>query len=140
VTRLQIDLLGGFDARLDGAGMKFRTRKIQALVAYLAVPLAQAHTRDTLTALLWGDLAPRQARAGLRQALFSLRQSVGDDVLQLEAEHVALVAPAVDVARFEAVTEKMELARSHAAAAASHLRALGMTFWLPEVARRLARG
>jgi hypothetical protein len=60
VTGLQLDLLGGFDARLDGAGVKFRTRK-------------------------------------------------------------------------------REPARSHAAAA-SRLRALGMTFWLPDVERRLARG
>src|SRR5262249_7003867 len=65
---------------------------------YLAIPLGQAHQRDKLAALLWGDTRETQARAGLRHAIFSLRKLLGHtDALRLDGETIALDPAAVDV-------------------------------------------
>src|SRR5262245_39659360 len=105
MARLSLTLFGGFRALLDndqalGIGIK----KSQALLAYLAVPLGQAHPRDKLATLLWGDMRDAQARAGLRQTLFTLRKILGDpEPLRLVGETVALepTLVAVDVGTFE---------------------------------------
>jgi len=108
MTRLHLELLGGFSARLDGGRpCSLPTRKAQALLAYLALPAGQYHSRDKLTALLWGDTAEVQARQSFRQALAAIRRAIGDgerDVLLVRGDTVALGAAGavVDVAAFEA--------------------------------------
>ena len=53
MVRLSLTLLGDFQARLGpGAPLRLRTRKTQALLAYLASPPGQSHSRDKLAALL----------------------------------------------------------------------------------------
>ena len=104
---LKLTLLGGFQAHLDaGAALVLPTRKAQALVAYLAVPLGQAHPREKLATLLWGDMQEAQARGNLRYALSRIRKALPRSALSslvLEGPSVAL-DPAVvdvDVARLE---------------------------------------
>jgi DNA-binding SARP family transcriptional activator len=46
------------------------------LLAYLALHAGQPHDREKLQGLLWPDAASRQARASLRQALFTLRKAL----------------------------------------------------------------
>ena len=46
-------------------------------MAFLALPLGRAHSRDKLAALLWGDMGQSEARRNLRKALFSLRRALG---------------------------------------------------------------
>jgi DNA-binding SARP family transcriptional activator len=81
------------------------TRKTQALLAYLAVPPGRAHSRESLAALLWGDLPQPQARASVRVALYRLRKAIPSAVrsLSIDGETVALRAGAVavDAAVFE---------------------------------------
>jgi DNA-binding SARP family transcriptional activator len=103
MARLTLTLMGGFQARL-GAGppLMLPTKKIQALLAYLALPPGRAHARDKLAAMLWGDLSQGRARNSLRQALFSLRQAVvpvRPACLCMEGATVALQAEAVDTTR-----------------------------------------
>jgi DNA-binding SARP family transcriptional activator len=103
MARLSLTLLGGFSVRSDAGPVSVPTKKAQALLAYLALPLGQAHPRDKLASLLWGDTADEQARASLRQALFALRKALPVAALRAEGETVAL-DPArmeVDVAAFE---------------------------------------
>lgn len=108
MARLHLELLGGFSARLDGGRpCVLPTRKVQALLAYLALPPGRFHSREKLTALLWGDTTESQARQSFRQALASLRRILGDregpwlltrgDTLALDPKAVA-----VDVAELEA--------------------------------------
>jgi DNA-binding SARP family transcriptional activator len=99
MTRLELTLLGGFRARLDaGPPLALPTRKAQALLAYLAMPLGQAHPRDKVAALLWGDMRQPQARASLRQALAAIRRTLaGVEALRVDAETVALDPTTVSV-------------------------------------------
>lgn len=51
-ARLELRLLGGFDARLQGgAALLLPTKKTRALLAYLALPLGHAHARENLARL-----------------------------------------------------------------------------------------
>src|SRR5262245_7908299 len=101
MAKLSLTLLGGFQARLDpGPALALPTRKTQALLAYLALPLGQAHPRDKLAALLWGGIREESARASLRQALFAIRRALAEaegEVLRQDADALALVAGAADV-------------------------------------------
>jgi predicted ATPase/DNA-binding SARP family transcriptional activator len=99
MARLCLTLLGGFQARLDpGPPLALPTRKSQALLAYLALPLGRSHARDTLAALLWGGARQEAARTGLRQALFCIRKALGDadGALRHEGDSLALEPAAVD--------------------------------------------
>src|SRR5262245_6120402 len=103
MARLELTLLGGFQARLVPRGpINVPTRKARALLAYLALPPGKPHARDRLAALLWGDLPQAQSRGSLRKALFWLRQALGDRVIA-DAETVELNADAasIDVGQFE---------------------------------------
>src|SRR5438046_1165575 len=101
MARLDVSLLGGFQARLEsGSPLALPTKKAQALLGYLAIPLGQAHARDKLAALLWGGIREESARASLRQALFAIRKALGETkplALLLEGETLALNRSVVDV-------------------------------------------
>jgi DNA-binding SARP family transcriptional activator len=81
---IALRLLGPVDLRgPDGRVLRMvlAQPKRLALLAYLAAakPLG-FHSRDTLLALLWPELDQEHARAALRQAVYVLRQALGDDV------------------------------------------------------------
>src|SRR5262245_20015017 len=125
MARLCLQLFGGFRAKLEpGSLVRMPTRKSEALVAYLAVPLGQPHPRDKLASLLWGELPEAQARASLRQELFRLRRAMGSidmdrAYLASDADGIALdpAAVKVDVAVFEqavATASPEDLARAAA--------------------------
>src|SRR5919201_958149 len=99
MAQLHLTLLGGFHARLEpGSAIALPTRKSQALLAYLALPLGRAHPRDKLAALLWGGIRDESARASLRQALFAIRRALGDTAaLQQDGDTLALAPAAVEV-------------------------------------------
>src|SRR5262245_32870728 len=97
--RLSLRLLGDFQAEL-GRPVRLRTRKTQALLAYLALPPGHSHSRDKLATLLWGDLSQSQARSRFRETLFALGRSLSEadpPCLTLVGESVALDAGSVDV-------------------------------------------
>ncbi len=63
---LTLRLLGGLDARTDGAGtLTTPTRKGRALLAVLATSPDMRRSRERLAALLWERSAEEQARASL---------------------------------------------------------------------------
>src|SRR5437773_5037342 len=101
MARLGLLLLGGFQARLDtGQALGLPTKKAQALLTYLAIPLGRPHPRDKLAALLWGGIREESARASLRQALFAIRKALRETkppALMLEGETLALNRSVVDV-------------------------------------------
>lgn len=107
MPRLQIKLLGGFQARAaGGSAIDIASRKTRALLAYLALPPGRPHTRDALVALLWSDRDDKQAHASLRQALVELGRALegvaptplvkNRDTLSVDPESVAVDAVAFE--------------------------------------------
>ena len=82
--------------------------KSRALLAYLALEPGP-HSREKLTALLWGEYPDEKARASLRQALRHLREALGD-AIEVDRTTVDLARGAVtcDVTDFVARAERAE--------------------------------
>jgi DNA-binding SARP family transcriptional activator len=79
MAHLSLSLLGPFQAwTADGVFQPFRTVKERALLAYLVVENGQLHHREDLAELLWPDRSEGVARNNLRQALYGIRQGVGE--------------------------------------------------------------
>lgn len=74
MAHLSLSLFGACEASCDGAPLTgFRSQKVRALLAYLAVHAERAHGRETLAAFLWPEQGEEAARTYLRQALVNLR-------------------------------------------------------------------
>jgi Tol biopolymer transport system component/DNA-binding SARP family transcriptional activator len=72
-----------------------RQPKRLALLAYLASPCPGTwHRRDMLLALFWPELDTSHARTSLRNSLYVLRQSLGDDVLRNRGDEEISIDPA----------------------------------------------
>jgi len=88
-TVLEIRLFGGLYVGQQGLPVSgFVSSKAPALLAYLAVT-GRAHQRDSLAALLWGELPEADARNNLRQALANLRKLLAP-YLVISRESVAV--------------------------------------------------
>ncbi len=84
MARLSIWLLGPFLAELGGERLSgFRSDKVRALLAYLAMEAHRPWIRSTLAGLLWPDFPEQAALSNLRNALSNLRRVLGDS----HAEH-----------------------------------------------------
>ncbi len=123
MMHVELKLLGGFELSFRSRPVPLRQRKLQALLAYLAVRAGRPHSRETVTALLWGDTPERLARQSLRQATFRLRRVLATarrPGLLTERNAVTLRRGLVDldVAAFE------RLARGHTQAALAAAAAL----------------
>jgi TolB-like protein len=97
--RLQLALLGRFQLTGPKGRIDLGSKKLCALVAYLAC--AGPATREKLTTLLWGGHFEAQARQNLRKALSRLRAMLGEDAITGDEVNVALVAIDCDVPLFE---------------------------------------
>ncbi|HEV2812175.1 MAG TPA: hypothetical protein VGW10_02885, partial [Solirubrobacteraceae bacterium] len=76
---LRIRVLGGLALEADGEPRPLpETARGRALLAFCALNPG-AHPRGRLAAALRPDVLDRSARATLRQAIWALRQAVGDD-------------------------------------------------------------
>src|SRR5262245_26588507 len=99
----QLSVLGRFELIGPDGPIDLTSKKLAALLVFLACTAPQAHSRDKLMTLLWGSHFDAQARQNLRQALRRLRRVLGEDALISSGESVS-VQPGViacDVARFE---------------------------------------
>ena len=109
---LNINLFGSFDVRSQpDRPIDLRSRKAQALLAYLSAHLGQPQLRDKLSALLWPEVDDSQARQSLRQALSALRRAidVGErSALRIEGDTVTLDAKGVraDVITFTSLVAR----------------------------------
>jgi DNA-binding SARP family transcriptional activator len=122
--RLEIHLLGSFQATLDGEPLDgIRSDKTRALLAYLAVETGRTHNRNALSALLWGESPEAAARASLRSSLSNLRRLIrqlaadGDSPILDITRHsarfdVGLDTCWLDVAEFDALIDACH-AHSH---------------------------
>src|SRR5215475_2318035 len=106
MASLELDLLGEFRARAAGVAVDVPGRKERALLAVLALPPGQRHSRDKLAGLLWSGRGDKQARDSLKSAISRLKEAFGSlhpPPIISDREYVALDRGkvAVDVASFE---------------------------------------
>ena len=79
MAKLSLSLLGSFQAFLgEELITNFKSNKVRALLAYLAVEADKLHRRESLAGLLWPDWPNRDALSNLRYTLSDLRNAIGD--------------------------------------------------------------
>jgi DNA-binding SARP family transcriptional activator/predicted ATPase len=79
MAHLSLSLMGSFQVTLDGQPVTdFKSNKVRALLAYLAMEADRPHRRELLAGLLWPDWPDRDALSNLRYALSDLRRAIGD--------------------------------------------------------------
>lgn len=103
MSATKLTLFGPPRLERDGQPVDVSRRKSLAMLAYLAAT-GQAHSRDALAALFWPEAPQRRARGNLRRALSDLNRELGEGLLLLEGETVALTAEEnlwLDVAQFQ---------------------------------------
>ncbi|MDY0020755.1 MAG: BTAD domain-containing putative transcriptional regulator, partial [Anaerolineae bacterium] len=77
MSHLSIQLLGAFQAQLDGKPVtELKTDKTRALLSYLAVEAGTPYRRESLAALLWPDCSEEASSRSLRQALSQLNHAL----------------------------------------------------------------
>ena len=111
MIQLDLRLFGGFAASVAGEAVtQFRTDKMRALLAYLAMNGGRPFRRELLATLLWPDWSDEDARRNLRQTLHRLRQmldklapNLGKDLFTTTRQTVQLNGTAVslDVTHFQ---------------------------------------
>lgn len=110
MARWSFRFFGPFVVEHHGVPLRgFRSDKVRALLAFLAVQPGRPWSRSTLADLLWADYPERTARANLRNALSNVRHvlddaAATDPFLQLTDATVAASASAdrwTDVLAFQ---------------------------------------
>jgi WD40 repeat protein/serine/threonine protein kinase/two-component SAPR family response regulator len=117
MNKITLHMLGPFQADLDGQAItNFRTRKVQALLIYLATE-NKAYQRELLLDLLWPGLPERSARSNLRQIVYYLRNLIpatpdnGQQLIIANRQEILLNPEAdiqADTAAFAALLEKSQ--------------------------------
>lgn len=109
----RLHLLGGLalegpDGPLEG---RIAQRSRQALLALLATPVDRPVSRDKLIALLWPESPSKQARRHLSDALYDVRQELGEQAVVAVGDDLRLDPDAVvtDVSEFETAMSKGDL-------------------------------
>lgn len=114
MARLEIRLLGSFEAALEGDLVTdFETNAARALLAYLAADPGHARPRPSLAEMLWPDRPEGAALSNLRHVLSMLRRALGDrpaepTILLADSSSLALAASEdvwVDLAEFERLAQ-----------------------------------
>ncbi len=112
MVQLHVNLLGAPRILSEGEAVNLGRKKVLALLAYLVVT-DRPHSRDALATLFWPDYDQSGARANLRRDISRLRQTIGEEFVDLEGDQVRIADEAgvtTDVAIFHRL---VDLAISH---------------------------
>ncbi len=117
-TSFRLTTFGGLTLTSESAELTGRTtqRRRLALLALLAVARDRGLTRDRLLGLLWPEHDEGRGRHALAQAIYALRQQLGESAIITGVDDVRL-NPAVvtsDVAEFDAALAAGDLERAAA--------------------------
>jgi DNA-binding SARP family transcriptional activator len=106
-----IELLGGLRVTENAHALNVSGARAVSLLAYLALHPHTPHAREFLAELLSPDAPPERVRRNFTDALYRLRQTLGADWLEVDAERVGLAENAaltVDVWEFERLAASAE--------------------------------
>ena len=74
---LHLCFLGSYQVTLGGRPIKrFRSIKVQGLLAFLSIEAGRPHQREVLAGMFWPEQPEQVARQNLRQSLYQLRQLI----------------------------------------------------------------
>ncbi len=77
MSMLSVHLFGEFRVLYDNQPLSgFEVRKVQELFCYVLLHRDRSHTREMLSAMLWGDTSPSQSKANLRKTLWQLQAAL----------------------------------------------------------------
>lgn len=99
-VEIRIEVLGSPAIVAHGQRFEHPSRKVMALLVYLAMRADEHLSRGHLAGLLWADSAEEQARANLRQTLSQLRklfQSAGRDPILVPFDKIVLQSQGITV-------------------------------------------
>ena len=99
--KLEVRLLGPFEAVVAGQPVEVPGAKRQALVACLALRAGRVVPTDTLVEALWGSELPAAPRNAVQHHVTRLRRALGTDTIRLAADGYALDGAVVDAIQFE---------------------------------------
>ena len=111
---LKINLFGQMTAEIDAAPLRFETRKVAALLAYLIFHPG-GNRREKLAALFWPDFDAVHAMANLRRALGSLIHTLPPGYVLADRETICWDEPGplnIDVRDFQ---DGLRAVRGHTA-------------------------
>ena len=115
MSRLTLTLFGSLTISLDGQPVtRLESDKVRGLLARLALEPERAFRRETLSALFWPETPASRAAPNLRQALYALRQAIGDAYLLVTPQTVQFNAAAdaqVDVLTWRALLRETQTHR-----------------------------
>jgi DNA-binding SARP family transcriptional activator len=110
LPRLELVCFGAATARLDGhdAPPDVVWRRHLALLVYLALSPGLTRSREHLIGLFWPEIPEERARRAFNQALYRLRQSLGEARLQSRSDAVTLneAGLEVDALKFAGLAER----------------------------------
>ena len=112
--RLNLYLLGSPQIELDNQPIDIRLQKALALLFLLAID-RQNHWRDTLATFFWPNCSQGQARSYLRNALWVLKESLGEGRLLAHREVVGLYQQNSYYLDVEAFQEHLQSVNHHRA-------------------------
>ena len=108
VPRLSLYFLGTPRVELNDQPIALDRRKMVALLVYLSVERGQ-HQRTSLSSLLWADYEQAKAFKNLRQTLWEIQRTLGENWLETDRETIGLNLKAdiqLDVETFNSLIEK----------------------------------
>jgi DNA-binding SARP family transcriptional activator len=80
MTQLKISLFGKFSLQYDGLSVdQIESYKVQEFFCYLLLHRNRPHAREALANLLWGESTTAQSKKYLRQALWHLQNTLGQE-------------------------------------------------------------
>lgn len=96
MSYIHVKLLGCFIVTLNGKNISFPYNKVQALFCYLVVK--KQATREELSGLLWPDMEENVARKNLRNAIYKLKKSFGDEeILSFSNKSIITLNPDINI-------------------------------------------
>ncbi len=101
MRKLEVRLLGPFEAVVAGEPVEVPGAKRQALVACLALRTGRVVSTDTLVEALWGSELPASPRNAVQHHVARLRRALGEDAIRLAGDGYALEGAVVDAVQFE---------------------------------------
>jgi predicted ATPase len=105
---LYLYFLGSPRIELNDQPITLDRRKMVALLAHLSVERGQ-HQRASLSSLLWSDYEQAKAYKNLRQTLWEIQRTLGENWLDIDRETIGLNHKAdiqLDVENFNSLVEK----------------------------------